>query len=120
MDSAGRQGVFTPVAAFDARGLVTDAAVSPNGRRLAVLTYHNVWLFTLPAESFDKNGAPNTPISEPVNYYPVQFPFDNWQAEGIAFIDDNRVLIGAEQGGLFTLDFSNPKVATSSVAKAPK
>jgi hypothetical protein len=106
MAPGGKEGVFIPVTAFNARGLVTDAAISPDGRRLAVLTYHNVWLFTLPTEDSDKAGVPPTPISGKAHYYPIQFPLNQWQAEAISFIDENRVLIGAEQGVLFTLDLS--------------
>ena len=106
MDADNRTGVFVPVSAFDVQGLVTDAEVSPDGRQLAVLTYHNVWLFTLPTAANNKNGGSPSPISGTAHYYPVQFPLDKWQVEGISFIDNKHVLIGSEQGVLFILDLS--------------
>jgi hypothetical protein len=106
INSGGKEGVFVPVASFNARGLVTDAAISPDGCRLVVLTYHNLWLFKLPAKNSDNNSTSSNPISGTAYYYPIQFPMDKWQAEAISFIDNQRVLIGSEDGALFTLDLS--------------
>ncbi|MDR3228212.1 MAG: hypothetical protein LBT53_02195, partial [Puniceicoccales bacterium] len=107
MESA-TAGVFEPVAAFDSNGMVTDAAVSPDGRRLAVLTYHCLWMFELPAAGAGTaatTAAPQNPLAGGAVWYRrLKFPADNWQAEGLAFSDARHVLIATEQGGLFTLD----------------
>lgn len=96
----GGEGEFIPVAAFNSRGMVTDAATSPDGRRLVVLTYHNVWLFELPAAGAD------AVLSGPAWYARLQFPLNAWQVEAITFLDDSRILIGSEQGMLYTLELS--------------
>ncbi|MDR1818067.1 MAG: hypothetical protein LBR07_07890 [Puniceicoccales bacterium] len=129
-------GVFEPVATFDAGGMVTDAAVSPDGRFLGVLTYHRLWVFALPetragnaagdapnaknakradwlapqkitaagtATGTVKSAAPAfpSPLTGAVWTRRLRFPDDNFQAEGLAFLDNDTLLIGTEQGGLF-------------------
>ncbi|MDR2512333.1 MAG: hypothetical protein LBD01_00795 [Puniceicoccales bacterium] len=98
--SSAGVAVFTPVTAFNSRGMVTDAATSPDEHRLVVLTYHGIWLFELsPA------GTPN-PLSGPAWYARLQFPLNTWQVEAVAFEDDSHLLIGSEQGALYKLELS--------------
>lgn len=92
-------GLFQPVGSFDSQGLVTDAAVSPDGRMLAVLTYHSVWLFLLPEQGGD-------PLAGSVLHRWLTFPVEGAQVEAISFLDKERLLIGAEQGQLYTLEIS--------------
>ncbi len=92
-------GLFKPVVSFDSQGLVTDAAVSPDGRMLAVLTYHSVWLFLLPEVG-------DNPLAGSVLHRWLAFPVEGSQVEAITFLDAERLLIGAEQGQLYTLEIS--------------
>lgn len=92
-------GIFLPVTSFDSRGLVTDAAISPDGRMLVVLTYKQIWIFILP-----KSGS--NPLSGSVLTRPLQFPGLSWQAEAIAFSDNEKLLIGNEEGDLYQVEIS--------------
>ncbi|MDR2430463.1 MAG: hypothetical protein LBD14_06235 [Puniceicoccales bacterium] len=94
-----RRGVFEPVTSFDSRGLVTDAGVSPDGRMLAILTYHGLWVFVLPERGVN-------PLSGSVLFRRLQFPLTSWQAEAVAFVDNENVIIGTEQGDLYALALS--------------
>lgn len=91
----------TLVARFESRGMVTDAAVSPDGRRLAVLTYTGVWVFALPANDAEH------PLSGRALYRPLVFPLTSWQVEAIAFTDDETLLIGNEEGDLYRVRLSD-------------
>ena len=97
--SRPEQAVLTKVARFDAKGMVTDASVSPDGKRLAVLTYRMVWVFNLPVtgETFFLGPAKVAPFSPPLL---------SWQVEGCAWLDAQTLLIGSEQGDLFKLPLS--------------
>lgn len=71
---------------LDIQGLVTAADVSPDGRRLAVLTYTAIWLF----ESRD----PDVPfLRRPARRVPIAFG----QAEAICF--DGSVLVLSNEAG---------------------
>lgn len=96
-----------PVARFDARGMVTDAALSPARRRLAVLTYHGVWVFELPeADAFGKIDETRFFTHAPAHFRRVAAPKDFWQIEGVAFADEDSLLIASEQGALFRVPVS--------------
>lgn len=85
---------LTQVGAFDAHGMVTDASVSPDGRHLAVLTYRMLWVF-------DLSRSPENPLSGPALARPLQPPVMQWQLEGCGWLDNETLLLGAEEGGLF-------------------
>jgi len=91
---------LTLVGAFDAHGMVTDASISPDGRRLAVLTYRVLWVFDLAAK-------PDNPLSAPALARPIDPPVAQWQLEGCAWSDNETLLLGAEQGGLFRVKLSD-------------
>lgn len=85
----GRVNTLTALADFDVRGRVTGADVSPDGRRLAVLTYNAIWLFEAATPGGDDwfagavwwlpfSGAPG--------------------AEGICFDGGETLLVAAEEG----------------------
>ena len=90
---------LTKLAQFDAKGMVTDASVSPDGKSLAILTYRAVWVITLPAtgENFFDGSMSYTPLSPPVL---------SWQIEGCAWLDAQTLLVGSEQGDLFKIPLS--------------
>ncbi len=96
---ADGSGLFKPVTCFDSRGLVTDAAISPDGRMLAILTYKQIWVFILP-----KSGV--NPLAGSVLTRPLQFPGTSWQVEAVAFSGNDKLLVGCEEGDLYTIDVS--------------
>ncbi len=85
---------LTQVGAFDARGMVTDAAVSPDGRWLAVLTYRVLWVF-------DLSGKPENPLSGAAHARALAPPVGQWQLEGCAWADDAAIILGSEEGAIF-------------------
>lgn len=99
LPAVGEQATLTKVARFDAKGMVTDASVSPDGKRLAILTYRLAWVFDLPptGEAFFQGPAKVAPLSPPLL---------SWQLEGSAWFDAQTLLLGSEQGDLFKLPLS--------------
>lgn len=94
-----------PVSRFDARGMVTDASLSPSRKRLAVLTYHGLWVFELPERG--KNGKVDETkffTANPAVFRRLVAPSEQWQVESVAFIDEDTLLIAAEQGALFRVN----------------
>ncbi len=84
------------VASFDVKAMATDAAVSPDGKRLALLTYDGAWLFEKPARSD--------------NYFAgakKRFFFGAGQCEGITFDGPDTLVVSNEEGGLFELKVSS-------------
>ena len=98
------KAVPVKVGRLDAKGMVTDAAVSPDGKRLAVLTYTFVWVFDLPATG-------ETFFSGPARSAPLSLPALSWQVEGCSWLDDATLLLGSEQGDLFRLPLAALKEA---------
>lgn len=94
--ASGSRAFLTQVGALEARGMVTDASVSPDGRWLAVLTYRLLWVF-------DLRGAPENPLAGPAHARLLQPPAAQWQLEGCAWADERTILLGAEEGALFTV-----------------
>jgi len=93
------QANLTKVAQFDAKGMVTDASVSPDGKCLAILTYRAVWVITLPV-------AGENIFNGPMLYAPLSPPVLSWQIEGCAWLDAQTLLVGSEQGDLFKIPLS--------------
>jgi hypothetical protein len=93
---SNEQAKLTKLAQFDAKGMVTDASVSPDGKSLAILTYRAVWVIALPAtgENFFDGSMSYTPLSPPLL---------SWQIEGCAWLDAQTLLVGSEQGDLFKI-----------------
>lgn len=86
----------TRVATLAIPGQVTDAALSPNGRRLVLLARGALFIL-------DGNTWADILKATPRQ---VDLP-GTGQTEGAAFQDDNTLLIGTEQGDLF--EFQLPK-----------
>ena len=93
---AGDRATLTKLARFDVGGMVTDACVSPDQKRLAILTYRNVWVFELPATGEDFFHAP-------AFHAPISPPMLSWQVEGCSWVDSSHLLLGSEQGDLFRI-----------------
>jgi len=102
--ATGDRATLTKLARFDVGGMVTDACLSPDRARLAVLTYRNVWVFDLPAagEDFFRGRALYAPLSPPVL---------SFQLEGCAWADPATLLLGSEQGDLFRLPLTQLREA---------
>jgi hypothetical protein len=74
--------------------MVTDASLSPNGKFLAILTYRMLWVF-------DVSKTPENPLVGQAWARPIQLPVSQWQVEGCAWLDNETLLLGSEEGGLF-------------------
>jgi hypothetical protein len=98
--AAGTRAVLTKLARFDAGGMVTDACLSPEQGRLAILTYRNVWVFELPiaGEDFFHGRALYAPLSPPML---------SWQIEGCSWLDRETLLVGSEQGDLYHISLKD-------------
>lgn len=96
LPALGEQAALTKVSRFDAKGMVTDASVSPDGKHLAILTYRMAWVFDLPATGEDFFHAP-------AKAAPLSPPLLSWQIEGCGWLDAQTLLLGSEQGDLFRL-----------------
>ncbi len=104
LPATGGRATLTKLARFDVGGMVTDACLSPDRTRLAVLTYRNVWVFDLPAagEDFFRGRAVHATLSPPVL---------SFQLEGCAWADPTHLLIGSEQGDLFRVALADLREA---------
>ena len=102
--AAGERATLTMLARFDVGGMVTDACLSPDQKRLAILTYRNVWVFDVPAvgEDFFRAPALHAPISPPML---------SFQVEGCSWVDDGHLLLGSEQGDLFRVALTDLREA---------
>jgi hypothetical protein len=80
---------LTPLADFDIRGRATASDASPDGKRLAILTYEAVWLFEAATPGGDDWFAGS------VWWLPFK---DVKGAEALAFDGEDTLLIGAEEG----------------------
>lgn len=91
--------VLTRLDSFDTRGQVTGADVSPDGRRLAVLTYTGIWIFDAKEKERWFDGA--------IRWMPTE----DDEAEAIA-IDGDRLVISADEGDgdLYDVPISSLKV----------
>jgi hypothetical protein len=102
--ATGERATLTKLARFDAGGMVTDACVSPDQKRLAILTYRNVWVFDVPTIGEDFFHAPAL-------YAPISPPTLSWQVEGCSWVDSGHLLIGSEQGDLFRIALTDLREA---------
>jgi hypothetical protein len=91
-DSTRRSNPLRRVSSFDVGGMVTAADVSPDGKRVAVLTYTAVWVFDYDRQKGDIFGGRVR-----------RMPFFAWQGEGLAFDGNESLVVANEQGQLFRL-----------------
>jgi hypothetical protein len=102
--ATGDRATLTKLARFDVGGMVTDASVSPDQKRLAILTYRNVWVFELPAAGEDF-------LHAPALHAPIAPPMLSFQVEGCSWADAGHLLIGSEQGDLFRVALADLREA---------
>ncbi|MEE4361622.1 MAG: hypothetical protein V2I63_08880 [Pseudomonadales bacterium] len=96
---------LTLVSRHEGLTAATGADLSPDGRLLAVLTYSSLWLFPRPQEGDDwLAGRPW------IQRLPL---LRTRQAEAITWLDDRRLLIGNEEGALFTLEVDPERLAAA-------
>ena len=100
----GDRATLTKLARFDVGGMVTDACVSPDQKRLAILTYRNVWVFDVPGvgEDFFRAPALHAPISPPTL---------SWQVEACSWVDNGHLFLGSEQGDFFRIALTDLREA---------
>ncbi|RLC50062.1 MAG: hypothetical protein DRI23_07885 [Candidatus Cloacimonadota bacterium] len=84
----------TYLSTFDIQGMVTSADATTDGKKLAVLTYNNVWVFEVEEGDDYFNGS--------IKWLPISAK----QCEAICFDDDENLIITNEQMELFKLPFS--------------
>jgi hypothetical protein len=85
---------LTYLATFDIKGMVTAADATPDGKNLAVLTYDNIWLFSVEDGDDYFNGH--------IRYLPIKAK----QCEAICFDDEETLIITNEQTELFEIKIS--------------
>lgn len=102
--ATGERATLTKLARFDVGGMVTDACVSPNQKRLAILTYRNVWVFDVPTMGEDFFRAPAL-------YAPISPPMLSFQLEACSWVDNGHLLLGSEQGDLFRVALTDLREA---------
>lgn len=95
-DSPARSNPLQLVDSFDIGGMVTAADVSPDGRKVAVLTYTAVWVF-------DYDRATGSIFRRGIR----RAPLFAWQAEAVAWDGRDALLVGNEQGQLFRVALSD-------------
>ena len=98
-ESTSRSNPLRKVDSFEVGGMVTAADTSPNGKRVAVLTYTALWVF-----DFDpKSGSI---FRKSVRWMPVLA----WQAEGVAWDGNDTLVIANEGGQLFRVSVAGMEV----------
>ena len=89
---------LTKIVTLNIRGQVTGADTSPDETRLALLTYSGLWVFE------KKDGQPFWEGT-------VRFmPIFAYQCEGIAFLNNETIVISNEQRSLYTVKVSDIKL----------
>ena len=102
LDGAGRANTaLTLVDQHEEMTAVTAAELSPSGAWLAVLTYRTLWLFPRPP-------AGEQWLSGPAYSRPLPF-LETRQAEALSWRDDTTLLLGNEEGRLWTVTLTLPK-----------
>lgn len=91
LDSDKKQ-VLQLLGSAEIGGMATDAAISPDGKKLAVLTYSGAFLFE------KKRWSKNFLSGKKKN-----IPFSAGQCEGITFDGNDSLIISNEQGNLFRI-----------------
>ena len=102
LDGAGRASTaLTLVDQHEEMTAVTAAELSPSGAWLAVLTCRTLWLFPRPP-------AGERWLSGPAYSRPLPF-LETRQAEALSWRDDTTLLLGNEEGRLWTVTLTLPK-----------
>jgi hypothetical protein len=83
------------LATFDIQGMVTAADATPDGKKLAVLTYNNVWVFEV------KRG--DKYFQGKIKWLPISAK----QCEAVCFDDEETLIITNEQTELFEIKLAD-------------
>ncbi len=71
------------------KGIITGADISPNKKKIAILTYDKIYIYDISKGiNFDKL----------IKSISLEINIRYRQYEGITFVDDNRIIISTEQG----------------------
>lgn len=105
-ESTERENVLTLVGERDDLDLPTSADTSPDGERLAVLTYHSVWVFDRPDEGGDWLHGSSARLDLDRRRMGTN--------EAITWADDETLIIANENRQLFRLDTAALKMERSS------
>ena len=94
-EHSGRENVLTLIEKRDDLALPTAADLSPDGRRLAVLTAASLWIFTKPSEGDGwLTGAARR----------IDLPREKTkQAEAVSWDDDENLRVANEQREIYTV-----------------
>lgn len=92
---------LTLIDQHDEMTAVTAAELSPSGAWLAVLTYRTLWLFPRPAAG--ERWLSGSAYSRPLPFLETR------QAEALSWRDDTTLLLGNEEGRLWTVALTLPK-----------
>lgn len=98
-ESPSRSNPLRKVDSFEIGGMVTAADTSPNGRRVAVLTYTALWVFDYDVKS-------GSIFRKSVRWMPVLA----WQAEGVAWDGNDSLVITNEGGQLYRVGVAGMEV----------
>jgi hypothetical protein len=88
-----KENPAVPIGRFNCRGQVSGADISPDGLKLALLTYNSVWLFEV------SNNKTDDYFNGKVFWLPIKAV----HAEAIC-LDGNRIIMANEEGELFRLN----------------
>lgn len=117
----GASHSLTYIDRFDVKGQVTGADCTPDGLRLAVITYDSVWVFM-------RRDTETPWFSSTIRRRAYTVPHDSspdannkTQCEAICFKDPETLLIADEEGGeLFELAISELPVVSSGSDREPE
>jgi hypothetical protein len=97
--STTRSNPLRLIDSFEIGGMVTAADVSPDGKRVAVLTYTALWVFDYEAKS-------GSIFRGTVRWMPVFA----WQAEAVAWDGNDSLVIANEGGQIFRVSVAGMEV----------
>ncbi len=98
-DYTERDNVLTLVGEHAGVALATAADLSPDGTRLAVLTYPRIWVFERPAQG-------DNWLNAPAHVLDIAWGAPH-QVEGITWIDANTLLVAGESRALFKVPLAD-------------
>lgn len=95
-DSSTRSNPLRLVDSFEIGGMVTAADASPDGKKVAVLTYTALWVF-------DYDRASGSIFRRSIRRTPIFA----WQAEAVAWDGNDALVIANEQGRMFRVSLAD-------------
>ena len=95
MATAELENALTLIGSFDFKGMVTGADATADGKKIAVLTYNGIWVFTIVLDSLNY-------FSGDISWLPIRAG----QCEAICF-DGDQLVISNEHGRLFKISLTD-------------